>query len=323
MKVLLAAAVLCCTVNHAFAGEMIPSLCPESSVKFRSEGKIKGLAFQCPASSSDSQTVLRISGTFKRQDWVLLKEGDELRMRGPQFQWEQPAGMAATRVEIQAIGPLGEIEETVLFIERSVSQPVTPVQAKSPFGLAIGLAFARLSYSETQHPSYSSFNARLLLNADLRIAEDRFHIEGRSYFDALPFGRSPDRISVRGLGSALQAAYRLPWATRAWGCIVRAGAAFTHMLVSNEAMGILQMSHPFAYPTVTYRLANGKVLSAFIRFVPLSGWGKISFTESSLIAGIGFQNWIFSYESLRLRRIQPVAGEKAMGTWMLGTTFPL
>lgn len=173
---------------------------------------------------------------------------------------------------------------------REVEVPGEPAQtARSPslirYAGALGLGYNTYNghlVSLDQFSLVTKFSATYR-NANIK----RMSLTLNAFITALPFNSttitvrsSPVDVTFRHLGVNLRLGYDTPWLSAPWKLIVNFGWYYATSIVTNGYFGYVNAGGPQLFPSVSYELNNGGVVSGYLKFSPILN--GLSFVDNGL-----------------------------------------
>jgi hypothetical protein len=205
-------------------------------------------------------------------------------------------------------GPAGLLE-----VDPSLPKPVARVpkpDMRTKSYLYCSLGVSGVTYRQDDVPDLSLMAATVKLSFQRSIIQPNWDFGANAFVTALPLTSNRPGVTARFLGANLRFGYAPSFIHDPWRLSLLTGFSYSRMFVSGDVFGFDNLLYPQIYPTIRRRLAGGSAIFAYLKYVPLAGFLKLSLADRELAAGVGWQLpiasgetpliWSLDYSDLRL-----------------------
>ncbi len=230
----------------------------------------------------------------KRKEWTLIWSSDwslTISKDEQPFALVVPIQNDITPVELQAIGPMGEVEIEKIYLHASEWKTVLEqLQKKPPLR---SFPTTALGYSFIQYEEDGSIN--LTLHALTGRISYQYLVFPPHWDLALNVFATFTPSTAKFVGANLRFGYVIPWITEPWSFRLLGGIAYLNMIVAGDSFGYHSLVYPQIYPILSKVFKNGTSAYVYLKYVfagpntPL-----LNFKEREIAMGGG---WIYPLSS--------------------------
>ncbi|MBI4924625.1 MAG: hypothetical protein HY843_01760, partial [Bdellovibrio sp.] len=220
-----------------------------------------------------------------------------------------------TRIEITAIGPLGDVHTDALVIsypfwkrlfEKEEQSQI--LEKKNEFSTGLGITV--LSYKQTSKSDVSLISSTFKGSYDRNIFNPNWALGASVFTTAVNFKNNIAGTSVRFLGFNLRLGYRFSFLKHPWDFILFGGGYYSTMFVTQCQFGYTNVYGPQIFPVIKRMLSNGHIISSYLKISPVTdGFSVIKLSTREIATGVNYafqlknKSWValsFDYANLVL-----------------------
>lgn len=248
---------------------------------------------------TEFKAVAQLRGRFTRApNWTFVWQDQAVGRIGSDdqsidFSFEVPIRSERTAVQVNAVGPDGELESASLVlivpeIKELIARARNETTNRSMFFASLGPSY--ITYTQDGKPNVSQIGLNAKLAYQYVLVPPRIDIGLSAYMTLLPVTSSPAGLSARFLGINLRSGYLLPVLSNPWQLSIAAGWYYVTMYVPTNDFGFTNLSGPQLFPVLKYIRNDGDTISTYVKFSPVSNQLAIMDIASREIAA-GF-TWV-------------------------------
>lgn len=275
-------------------------------------GQIQGLELSQEELVVDDSNFVVIQGTFERIGWSLLSETELIHKSSPQvekhFSYRVELRGVLTPIRFVAVGPLGETQYQMMQIhfpewetkvsgvrsEAQILEAEKKLSFKALFSPGLGVTYLTMTQAGRPDFSLTGITIKANVRKPLPWANWDGHVGG--YITAVVFLKKPSDRSARFAGFNFRLSYLFPQISDPWVLSVAVGGYYATTWVTPNDFGYSNVYGPQLYPVVRRKLKNDKILSAYLKFSPItSGISILNLSSRELALG-------FSMDGFRIKK---------------------
>jgi hypothetical protein len=252
----------------------------------------------------------KIHGKRIKDDWNVIFENAPLDVDAEgAFAISLGLDGAQTKIEVLAIGPLGEVENAAIevevpqFLARRPTASAPPQETAGAKGFSVGLGVASLSHTETSIPEFTQLGLNLKVGYHRALSSPREDLGASAVATLLPLARNRDEASVRTLGFNLRYGRVVTPEGAPWRLTLYGGIYFTTMTTTLRSdlqalptfaqqqylFGYSNVGGPQIYPTVRRELGGENFVTGYLKYSPVaSGLSLLSLSNREFALGVAY-----------------------------------